>query len=123
MFYGRHARKLVPKLIKRAIEEAENPAGDLDFAERIGKLAAAYAFGRPVDRQEVSGPDGGPIQRESLLPMEQMQRLGALFAAHQAQQPAPGSEAPASSVIDVTPETIAEPAEPPAEAEPDVATE
>ena len=56
---------------------------------------------------EVSGPDGGPITTEALLPMEQMQRLGALFAAHRA-QPAPDGAA----VIDVEPETVAAPESP-----------
>ncbi len=109
MFYGKHARRLVPKLIKRAIQEAEKPRGNLDFAERIGKLAAAYAFGRPVDRQEVSGPDGTPIATD-LLPMEAMQRLGGLLAAHQAQQPPAGPP-----VIDVEAETIAAPEAPESE--------
>ena len=41
LFYGKHAKKLIPKLIKRAIEEVEKSKGNLDFAERVGKLAAA----------------------------------------------------------------------------------
>jgi hypothetical protein len=55
---------------------------------------------------EVSGPDGAPIAVVELLPLERWQRLAHLFASHQAQQPAPGSEAPASSVIDVEAEPI-----------------
>ena len=58
---------------------------------------------------EISGPDGAPIQTEALLPLEQMQRLGHLFAAHQAQQPAAPPGEPAPPVIDVEAETIAAP--------------
>jgi hypothetical protein len=41
---------------------------------------------------EFSGPDGGPLTTESLLPMEMMQRLGALFSAFQQRQDKPASE-------------------------------
>ena len=55
---------------------------------------------------EFSGPDGGPITTEALLPMEAMQRLGALFAAVQTQTPAPPAGPP---VIDVEAEPLAAP--------------
>ncbi len=87
-FYGKHARKLVPRLVKRAIQEIEKPAGNLDFAERVGKLAAAYAWGRPVESKEISGPDGRPIQTEDLVPAEAHQRLAALFLQFRQQGPA-----------------------------------
>ncbi len=86
LFYGKHAKKLIPKLIKRAIEEVEKSKGNLDFAERVGKLAAAYAWGRPVESKEISGPDGRPIQTEDLVPAEAHQRLAALFLQFRQQQ-------------------------------------
>ncbi len=77
----------------------------LQFAGSVAKQAREYAYGKPTESREISGPDGGPITTEALLPMEQMQRLGALFAAHQVPQP------PDGALIDVTPETVADDAE------------
>jgi hypothetical protein len=59
-----------------------------------------------LSSSEVSGPDGAPITTQALLPMEAMQRFGALIAAHQAQQPAAPPGEPAPPVIDVEPEPI-----------------
>jgi len=55
---------------------------------------------------EISGPDGGPITAEALLPMEAMQRLGSLFAAAQTREP-PAPDGP--PVIDVEAEQVAGP--------------
>jgi hypothetical protein len=41
-------------LMLRAMSTSRNPA---DRA-----LFLAYAFGKPADKQEISGPDGGPIE-------------------------------------------------------------
>ncbi len=46
-YFGRHARKLMPKLIARAAEEAEKADGDLTFAHNVGKLVSEYAWGKP----------------------------------------------------------------------------
>jgi len=80
-FYGRHAKKLAPKLIKRALEELDKPDGDLAFAEKVGSMASAYAWGKPVQTQELSGPEGTPITVDGMMPTEVQQRLGALFLA------------------------------------------
>ena len=55
---------------------------------------------------ELSGPDGAPLTTEALLPMEAMQRLGALFAAVQTQTPVAPDGPP---VIDVETEPLAAP--------------
>ena len=107
------AKKLTLKQIRIAHEIFDAAlAGDtvtdarLEFAGSVAKQAREYSFGKPTEHREISGPDGGPITTEALLPMEQMQRLGALFAAHQAQQPAAPPGEPAPPVIDVEAEPI-----------------
>ncbi len=43
---------------------ATKARGDTKDSIEAAKLLLAYAYGKPIDRQEVSGPDGGavPIQ-------------------------------------------------------------
>lgn len=49
--------------IERLVEMSKNSFNKLDAI----KLLLSYAYGKPVDRQEISGPDGGPLPMEVIL--------------------------------------------------------
>lgn len=57
--YVAEVRKIEPALWARLISIAQE--GEHKDALRALELLLAYSRGRPVQRAEVSGPDGGPI--------------------------------------------------------------
>lgn len=52
-------RKAAPELIEKLVQLAKK--GD----RRALELALAYAIGKPVEKVEMSGPDGGPIEHRA----------------------------------------------------------
>lgn len=77
--YGPAAGRMAKKLEQRFNEEMEKGAkANLDFCYKVWRDMAAYAYGRPTERREVSGPDGGPIERHTHL-VETSQKIAAVF--------------------------------------------
>ena len=72
---------MTKKLEKRFEEELDKGEScNLDFCQKLYALACSYAWGQPVKRNEVSGPDGGPIQKQTQI-IEASQRVADTFAA------------------------------------------
>ena len=46
---------------------------------KIASLVLSYGYGQPTKRSEVSGPDGGPIQKQELI-INASERVAAAFA-------------------------------------------
>lgn len=63
--YQRHLRE-------RALTGALAPA--------VETMLFWYCYGKPVERIEQSGPDGGPMQYQDLTPDERQQRIQELAA-------------------------------------------
>lgn len=70
-FGGGRKRKEDEDKIKAALDEACPRKGVLDALALKAKageswavaLYLAYDWGKPVERQEISGPDGGPVEQ------------------------------------------------------------
>jgi hypothetical protein len=71
----KHGRSIVFGLVK-AFKETD----DLDVKVKIAALVLSYGYGQPTRRSEISGPDGGPIQKQTQI-LEASQRVADVFAA------------------------------------------
>ena len=88
------ARRMGKKLEKRFNEElAKGDKANLNFCDSFFAKAAGYAWGQPTKRSEISGRDGGPIQKQTQI-LEASQRVAETFAA------AADSEDPAERLND-----------------------
>ena len=71
----KHGKSIVDGLVKE-FKSTE----DLDVKVKIASLVLSYGYGQPTKRSEVSGPDGGPILRQTQV-LEASQRVADTFAA------------------------------------------
>ncbi len=70
----KHGEKIVNGLMKE-FKETDNA----DLKVKIAQLVLSYGYGQPTKRSEVSGPDGGPIQKQELI-INASERVAAAFA-------------------------------------------
>jgi hypothetical protein len=74
------AKRMAKKLEKRVEEElAKGDACNLDFCQKFFTTAAAYAYGKPRERRELTGADGGPIEQQTQI-FETAERVVTAFA-------------------------------------------
>ena len=75
------ARRMTRKLEKRFDEElAKGSDCNLDFCQKLYTTACSYAWGQPVKRNEISGPEGGPQVIEQHR-FEAAQRVAEVFSS------------------------------------------
>lgn len=94
-------------ILERLFTSALNPSSK--HHAKLLELCAAYAFGKPRERIEMSGPDGKPIENADATPRrrpttgEMRKRLEALKAkmvAHAAKKAAEEQSPPASAATE-----------------------
>jgi hypothetical protein len=68
---------MAKKMEQRFNVEMEKDAPNLDFCLKLYTTTAAYAYGRPRERRELSGPGGGAIQQQQIV--EAAQRVAEAF--------------------------------------------
>jgi hypothetical protein len=55
-------RPTVPGIKRRLREIIKDPNVEPELFLRAAQLVFAYVYGRPVERKEISGPDGAPVE-------------------------------------------------------------
>lgn len=73
---------IIPALVAKAIK------GDI----RAIELCLAYGIGKPTDRVELSGPEGGPIEHVSALSDDELRLVRATLREIEAEESAPGDD-------------------------------
>jgi len=90
------------KVIDKLVEDAMSDDWDVRSASRT--LLLAYTYGKPVERQEVSGPDGAPIDITSAAQDEAAKEL-ELWRKQMREQLNTSNVAPTPPISSITTES------------------